>query len=117
MPPTLDQIDHGSGTTPTFLGDEWVAIADNTEPRLNVLGYRRGILRDKDLLGDGQLLQIRRVLDEGIGAAEDALAEGRPRQLTRAQVERKGGAGAPPAPATPGGARRPTSRSGSKRAD
>lgn len=38
----LGQIDHGSGTTPTLLGDEWVAIADNAEPRLNVLVYRRG---------------------------------------------------------------------------
>ena len=38
----LGQIDHGSGTTPTLLGDEWVAIADNAEPRLNVLIYRRG---------------------------------------------------------------------------
>ncbi len=38
----LGQIDHGSGTTPTLLGDAWVAIADNAEPRLNVLVYRRG---------------------------------------------------------------------------
>ncbi len=37
----LGQIDQGSGTTPTLLGDEWVAIADNAEPRLNVLVYRR----------------------------------------------------------------------------
>ncbi|MCC6765137.1 MAG: hypothetical protein IT293_10780 [Deltaproteobacteria bacterium] len=38
----LGQLDQGSGTTPTLLGDEWVAIADNAEPRLNVLVYRRG---------------------------------------------------------------------------
>jgi hypothetical protein len=38
----LGQIDQGSGTTPTLLGDQWVAIADNAEPRLNVLVYRRG---------------------------------------------------------------------------
>ncbi len=38
----LGQIDQGSGTTPTLLGDEWVAIADNAEPRLNALIYRRG---------------------------------------------------------------------------
>src|SRR5690606_34969548 len=29
------------GTTPTLLGDDWVAIADNAEPRLHVLVYRR----------------------------------------------------------------------------
>jgi hypothetical protein len=33
----------GSGTTPTLLGDEYVAIADNAEPRVNVLVYRRGM--------------------------------------------------------------------------
>jgi hypothetical protein len=38
----VGQIDQGSGTTPTLLGEEWVAIADNAEPRLNVLVYRRG---------------------------------------------------------------------------
>jgi hypothetical protein len=37
----LGQIDQGSGTTPTLLGDDWVAIADNAEPRLHVLVYRR----------------------------------------------------------------------------
>ena len=37
----VGQIDQGSGTTPTLLGEEWVAIADNAEPRLNVLVYRR----------------------------------------------------------------------------
>lgn len=36
------QIDRGSGTTPTILGDrgEYVAITDNAEPRMNVLVYR-----------------------------------------------------------------------------
>src|SRR2546422_451956 len=37
----VGQINQGSGTTPTLLGEEWVAIADNAEPRLNVLVYRR----------------------------------------------------------------------------
>jgi hypothetical protein len=35
------QINQGSGTTPTLLGDDFVAIADNAEPRMNVLVYRR----------------------------------------------------------------------------
>lgn len=38
----VGQIDQGSGTTPTLLGDQYVAITDNAEPRLNVLVYRRG---------------------------------------------------------------------------
>lgn len=35
------QINQGSGTTPTLLGEDYVAIADNAEPRMNVLVYRR----------------------------------------------------------------------------
>jgi hypothetical protein len=37
----VGQINQGSGTTPTLLGEDYVAIADNAEPRLNVLVYRR----------------------------------------------------------------------------
>jgi hypothetical protein len=38
----IGQINQGSGTTPTMLGEEYVAIADNAEPRMNVLVYKRG---------------------------------------------------------------------------
>jgi hypothetical protein len=37
----VGQINQGSGTTPTLLGDHYVAIADNAEPRMNVRVYRR----------------------------------------------------------------------------
>lgn len=37
----LGQINQGSGTTPTLLGDDYVAIADNAEPRMNVVVMRR----------------------------------------------------------------------------
>lgn len=37
----VGQINQGSGTTPTLLGDRYVAIGDNAEPRMNVLVYRR----------------------------------------------------------------------------
>src|SRR5690606_31179671 len=37
----VGQINQGSGTTPTLLGDDLVAIADNAEPKMNVLVYRR----------------------------------------------------------------------------
>jgi hypothetical protein len=37
----VGQINQGSGTTPTLLGEDYVAIADNAEPRMNVLVYRR----------------------------------------------------------------------------
>jgi hypothetical protein len=37
----VGQVNQGSGTTPTLLGSDYVAIADNAEPRMNVLVYRR----------------------------------------------------------------------------
>ena len=37
----VGQINRGSGTTPTLLGDDYVAITDNAEPRMNVMVYRR----------------------------------------------------------------------------
>lgn len=35
------QASHGSGTTPTVVGDRYVAITDNADPRMNVLVYER----------------------------------------------------------------------------
>ncbi|MDB4973763.1 MAG: hypothetical protein JWN48_2104 [Myxococcaceae bacterium] len=37
----VGQINQGSGTTPTLLGSDYVAIGDNAEPRMNVLVMRR----------------------------------------------------------------------------
>ncbi|MGB5698008.1 MAG: hypothetical protein WBM46_20325 [Polyangiales bacterium] len=37
----VGQINQGSGTTPSVIGERYVAIADNAEPRLHVLVYRR----------------------------------------------------------------------------
>ncbi|MET0340462.1 MAG: hypothetical protein ABW252_05640 [Polyangiales bacterium] len=37
----VGQINQGSGTTPTLLGGEYVAIGDNAEPRMNVVVMRR----------------------------------------------------------------------------
>lgn len=39
--PKLGSINLGSGTTPTLLGSEYVAIADNADPQVNVLVYKR----------------------------------------------------------------------------
>jgi hypothetical protein len=35
------QFMQGSGTTPTLISDEYVAITDNADPRMNVLVYKR----------------------------------------------------------------------------
>jgi hypothetical protein len=34
-------LSQGSGTSPTLIGDSWIAVADNAEPRMNVLVYDR----------------------------------------------------------------------------
>jgi len=39
----VGQINQGSGTTPTLLGTDYVAIGDNAEPRMNVVVMRRGL--------------------------------------------------------------------------
>jgi hypothetical protein len=36
------QLAQGTGTTPTLVGSDYVAITDNADPRMNVLVYRRG---------------------------------------------------------------------------
>jgi hypothetical protein len=35
------QVDIGTGTTPTLMGEEFVTITDNADPRMHVLVYRR----------------------------------------------------------------------------
>jgi len=37
----LGSINQGSGTTPTLLGEHWVAITDNADERIRLLVYRR----------------------------------------------------------------------------
>ncbi len=39
------QLSQGSGTSPTLIGRRWIAIADNAEPRSNIVVYdrRRGV--------------------------------------------------------------------------
>ena len=37
----VGQINQGSGTTPTFIGKQYVAITDNADRRMHVLVYRR----------------------------------------------------------------------------
>jgi hypothetical protein len=61
-------IHQGSGTTPTLLAGDLVAIADNADPHVNVLVYRRG--REVE----GERLVCRQPLFEaGRGAVENAM--------------------------------------------
>lgn len=64
----LGQLGQGSGTTPTLLGDDWVAIADNAEPRLNVLVYRRG----RDVPADERLVCVQPLFGDGASATDNS---------------------------------------------
>jgi len=58
----------GSGTTPTLLGDKYIAIADNAEPQINILVYdRRSEKRAERLLGKVP------VFESGKSATENTL--------------------------------------------
>jgi hypothetical protein len=63
-PGTLSQ---GSGTSPTLIGKRWIAIADNAEPRSNVVVYdrRRGV--------SNRLHCTVPVLADGASATENSL--------------------------------------------
>lgn len=61
------QINQGSGTTPTFLGHDYVAITDNADP-MNVLVYRRA----PDLTGSRLFCKVP-VFAKGASATENSL--------------------------------------------
>jgi hypothetical protein len=61
------QTSPGSGTTPTLLNDEWVAITDNADP-MNVAVYRRSA----DASGDREVCKVR-VFKEGSSATDNSL--------------------------------------------
>ncbi len=61
-------FNQGSGTTPTLFGDGYVAIADNAEPQMNVLVYKR------DGAVDGERLVCQQpVFAPGRSATENSL--------------------------------------------
>lgn len=58
------QIDQGSGTTPTFFGDGYVAITDNADDRMNIIVRRRA---------GGELICRIPVFGSGAGATDNSL--------------------------------------------
>ncbi len=61
------QTSPGSGTTPTLVNDEWVAITDNADP-MNVVVYRRGL----DAAGDREVCSVP-VFEQGASATDNSL--------------------------------------------
>ena len=66
----VGQINQGSGTTPTFLGRNFVAITDNADARMHVLVYRRAARRPH---GQSRLFCSVPVFGTGRGATENSL--------------------------------------------
>src|SRR3954447_7602838 len=64
------QINQGSGTTPTFLGKDFVAITDNADARMHVLVYRRAARVPG---GESRLFCSVPVFGAGRGATENSL--------------------------------------------
>jgi hypothetical protein len=59
---------HGSGTTPTLVGDDYVAVTDNADGRIHVLVYRRA----KEIRGE-RLVCAQPVLPADRGTTENSL--------------------------------------------
>jgi len=62
------QVSQGTGTTPTLLGEDYVAITDNAEPRINVVVYRR----NRTVTGS-RLVCSEPVFADGLSATENTL--------------------------------------------
>ncbi len=62
-------INQGSGTTPTLIGDRWIAFADNADGRINAVILRR------DALADEKTREVCKVpvFDEGASATENSM--------------------------------------------
>jgi hypothetical protein len=61
------QTSPGSGTTPTLVHGDWVAITDNADP-MNVVVYRRGA----DVTGEREVCSVP-VFEPGAGATDNSL--------------------------------------------
>jgi hypothetical protein len=62
------QVSQGSGTTPSLMGRDLVAITDNADPRMHVLVYRRG----RSVKGDRRVCRVP-VFAPGRGATDNSL--------------------------------------------
>jgi hypothetical protein len=61
------QVSPGSGTTPTLMNDEWVAITDNADP-MQVVVYRR----ERNVKGDREVCSVP-VFRKGASATDNSL--------------------------------------------
>jgi hypothetical protein len=62
------QTNFGSGTTPTLMGSDYVTIADNADPQMHVLVYRR-----QPTVSGPRLICSQGVFSPNLGATENSL--------------------------------------------
>jgi hypothetical protein len=62
------QVDIGTGTTPSLMGEEFVTITDNADPQMHVLVYRRAV----DVAGDRLVCAVP-VFQPGNSSTENSL--------------------------------------------
>jgi hypothetical protein len=60
-------LSQGSGTSPTLIGERWIAVADNAEPKMNILVYDR-----RTGVSDRLHCSVP-VFDDGASATENSL--------------------------------------------
>jgi hypothetical protein len=66
--PKPGSLTTGSGTTPTLLGERYVAIADNADPQINILVYRR----EMNFTGQRLICRVP-VFEAGLSATDNSL--------------------------------------------
>lgn len=94
------QVNFGSGTTPTLIGQTWLGITDNADPRMNVVVYHR----EKEWVGDRLAAQIP-VFTPGRSDTENSLIAAGDTFIVENNYGYTGTYNTPTTPVTPGLAR------------
>ena len=94
------EVNFGSGTTPTLIGDGWLGITDNAGPQMHVLVYRR----ERDYTGNRKMAEIP-VFAEGASDTENSLMAAGETFIVENNYGYTGTYKVPTGPVTPGMAR------------
>jgi hypothetical protein len=94
------QVNFGSGTTPTLIGDQWLGITDNADPQMHVVVYRREL----DFQGNRKAAEIP-VFKPGQSDTENSLIAAGDTFIVENNYGYTGTYNAPTGPVTPGMAR------------
>lgn len=65
----VGSINQGSGTTPTLIGNRWIAFSDNADGRINAVVLKRGMLER----GEDRLVCKVPLFDDGASATDNSM--------------------------------------------